>query len=324
MLHVSQSRYRNWTPYGFHLLNVENTQKRLKLEKGLRLLFHHAEYKEISPPAFDYAATFQLTTRHAKHNPVFHILSSTQEELALRSDLTVQVIKATANGQLAGDWRKEELRFSYIQPVFQDHPWGSGYKREMLQAGVELIGGSTKGRIQELLRLLRECTKLLELKPRILYGDVRVIEELFAEVPHAIRSELSWAFHNKDTSMIRGLCGRHKLQAGLTKILTELPLLCGDHEKMRELKLLCAPYPKVCALLREAEEIEEDMIFDFSLVRELSYYTGPVFEAYLPGHNEKVFTGGVYDRLFGEFARTEDCPASGFALNLSFLIEIAP
>ena len=61
--------------------------------------------------------------------------------------------------------------------------------------------------------------------------------------------------------------------------------------------------------------------FDFSLARELSYYTGPVFAAYIPGTNERIFTGGVYDDLFSKFSDTEQCKACGFAIDIPLMVE---
>ncbi len=319
-------RYHSWVPHGFDLLDAKNTQKRVNLENRIRTIFYEANYKEISPPTFDYAATFQMTTRNAKYSPIFQLRTGTSEELAVRSDLTVQVIKAVANGRL-GRCGKEEMRFSYLQPVFQDHPWGSAHKREILQAGVELINGENgnqkNDRVKEILQLARKCVEPEQIQPKVLYGDVRVIEYLLKMVPKNIRSELSLAFHNKDIAVIDTLCSKAKLDTYLTQIFKEIPLSFGDRQAVQKLKELCRSYPELCVLLDEASGIE-DIIFDFSLVRELSYYTGSVFEAYASGTNEKIFTGGVYDSLFSEFSDEQySYSACGFALNLTAILDLS-
>ena len=220
-------RHQSWIPHGFDFLDARATQKRVDIENRLRTIFREAGYKEISPPTFDYAATFQLTTRHAKDNPIFRLRAGASEELAVRSDLTVQVIKAVANGFL-GPLTQEAMRFCYIQPVFHDHPWGSAHKREILQAGVELItthsGGGKEDRIGEVLQLARKCLTRENLQPRVLYGDVRVIEYLLNLAPKNIRSELSFAFHNKDISMIDSLCSKVQLGGDLAQLFKEVPL----------------------------------------------------------------------------------------------------
>lgn len=311
-----RERFRSWIPHGFDFLNPAETSIQLELKERVRQKFHGAGYQEIIPPMFDFARTFSLTARGAAQSPVFQVRAGEGESLAVRSDLTVQVIKAVANRRLKQEF---PARYSYIQPVFQDRPWGSGHSREILQAGVELLGESGPDRFDEILNLARDCLAACGGSPRILYGDVRFLEFLFQMIPERARSDLSLAFHNKDTARIRRISEQADLSVDLTRILTEVPLTFGGPEAMERLKDICRSQSRLMEILNEAAQ-RTDVIFDFSLVRELSYYTGPVFEAYIADSNETVFTGGVYDDLYGEFTG-ESRPACGFALNLSTLVE---
>jgi ATP phosphoribosyltransferase regulatory subunit len=309
-------RFRSWIPHGFDYLSPAETATQLRLKEQVRSVFQSAGFQEIVPPMFDFAPTFSLTARGSAHSPVFQVRAGEGEVLAVRSDLTVQVIKAVANRRLKQDF---PARYSYIQPIYQDRPWGSGQKREILQAGVELLGEAAPTRFREILDLARTCLAACNGEARILYGDVRFLEQLFELVPGQIRSELSLAFHNKDTGRIQRVCEEAGVADDLTRILTGVPLAFGGDAAMRQLLELCEGHPKLIAILNEARQ-HTDVIYDFSLVRELSYYTGPVFEAYIAGNHETILTGGVYDELYGEFAG-EPQPACGFALNLSILVE---
>ena len=53
------------------------------------------------------------------------------------------------------------------------------------------------------------------------------------------------------------------------------------------------------------------------LVKEFTYYNGPIFEAYVDGVGEIVGSGGRYDELLGKFGY--DCPAVGFAFNVTLI-----
>ncbi|MCR9143059.1 MAG: ATP phosphoribosyltransferase regulatory subunit [bacterium] len=311
-----RERFRSWIPHGFDFLNPAETRIQLDLKEQVRQKFQAAGYQEIVPPMFDFARTFSLTARGAAQNPVFQVQAGEGERLAVRSDLTVQVVKAVANRRLKQEF---PARYSYIQPVFQDRPWGSGSSREILQAGVELVGEAGPARFDEILSLARECLAACGGRPRILYGDVRFLEHLFQMIPERARADLSLAFHNKDTGRIQRISEEAGLATDLSRILIEVPLTFGGAEAMARLKELCAGQPPLLEILNEAAQ-RTDVIFDFSLVRELSYYTGPVFEAYIDDSNETVFTGGVYDDLYGEFTDDRQ-PACGFALNLSTLVE---
>ncbi|PKA22499.1 ATP phosphoribosyltransferase regulatory subunit, partial [Leptospira sp. mixed culture ATI2-C-A1] len=62
-------------------------------------------------------------------------------------------------------------------------------------------------------------------------------------------------------------------------------------------------------------------IWDPSLVRDLSYYTGFMFQGYVEGDPEPVFAGGVYNELYESFTGIKK-DACGFALHLDSIEEI--
>jgi histidyl-tRNA synthetase len=55
-------------------------------------------------------------------------------------------------------------------------------------------------------------------------------------------------------------------------------------------------------------------------VRGLDYYTGLVFEIYLPGEQKALLGGGRYDKLYQEIGNI-DVPAIGFALGIERLVD---
>lgn len=310
-----REKFRSWIPHGFDYYNIERSGQLLDLKDKIRALFVRAGYSEIIPPTFDYKNTFKIITRELNGDQTFVARDGDGENLAVRSDLTVQVIKAAANGRFHNTFPQ---RLSYIQPVFHDYKWGSGHNREVIQAGVELLGDDSKEGLKELLSLAKAALKKIGYEPRILYGDVRFLNRLFDRVPAGIRASLSESFHNKDTTRVESICSAHNVSKKLTRILIEVPLIFGDHKALNKLLELCEGETELLEILEEARQ-HNDVIYDFSLVRELSYYTGPVFVAYVQQLNEKVLSGGVYDNLFREFGEQHK-NASGFAINLSLFV----
>lgn len=311
----SKEKYRSWIPHGFDYGTPPETEALRDLEETVRKIFRSEGYREIRLPMLDYAETFSITTRNSSENRIFETRDGDGEILAIRSDLTVQVVKAASHGRLGRDF---PMRLSYIQPVFQDLGWGSGRKREIMQAGVEIVGDDSPDRFWRILELGRSILQKLGHEPRILYGDARFLFELFADVPDPLRPELSAAFHTKDTARIAELCRESNIAQDTAELLTEVPLVFGGREALEELKWLCQKRPGLLSLLNEADR-GESLVYDFSLVRELTYYTGPVFEAYIPGQNDRVLTGGVYDDLFRQFSGL-DRTACGFAIHLQSVL----
>ncbi len=65
--------------------------------------------------------------------------------------------------------------------------------------------------------------------------------------------------------------------------------------------------------------VEFDLVFDPTLVRGMSYYTGTIFEFVLPEFNFSCGGGGRYDKMVGEFTG-HDMPACGFSLGFERII----
>ena len=62
-----------------------------------------------------------------------------------------------------------------------------------------------------------------------------------------------------------------------------------------------------------------DMVFDPTLVRGMSYYTGTIFEIAIPEFGGSCGGGGRYDKMVGKFTGN-DVPACGFSIGFERII----
>lgn len=62
-----------------------------------------------------------------------------------------------------------------------------------------------------------------------------------------------------------------------------------------------------------------EIVFDASLVRGMSYYTGTIFEIAMPEFGGSCGGGGRYDKMVGKFTR-KDVPACGFSIGFERII----
>lgn len=62
-----------------------------------------------------------------------------------------------------------------------------------------------------------------------------------------------------------------------------------------------------------------EMVFDATLVRGMSYYTGPIFEVAIPEFGGSCGGGGRYDAMVGKFTG-KDVPACGFSIGFERII----
>ena len=62
-----------------------------------------------------------------------------------------------------------------------------------------------------------------------------------------------------------------------------------------------------------------EMVFDPTLVRGMSYYTGTIFEIAIPEFGGSCGGGGRYDKMVGKFTGN-DVPACGFSIGFERII----
>jgi histidyl-tRNA synthetase len=71
--------------------------------------------------------------------------------------------------------------------------------------------------------------------------------------------------------------------------------------------------------VRETKAADFEMVFDPTLVRGMSYYTGTIFEIAMPQFGGSCGGGGRYDKMVGRFTG-KDVPACGFSIGFERII----
>ncbi len=69
------------------------------------------------------------------------------------------------------------------------------------------------------------------------------------------------------------------------------------------------------------KQYDFDVVFDPTLVRGMSYYTGTIFEIEVPEFGSSVGGGGRYDKMVGKFTG-HDTPACGFSIGFERIVTI--
>ncbi len=71
--------------------------------------------------------------------------------------------------------------------------------------------------------------------------------------------------------------------------------------------------------VEKAKSVEFNLIFDPTLVRGMSYYTGPIFEIMMDDFGGSVGGGGRYDNMIGKFSG-QNTPACGFSIGFERIV----
>ena len=73
--------------------------------------------------------------------------------------------------------------------------------------------------------------------------------------------------------------------------------------------------------VNSTKEYSFEVVFDPTLVRGMSYYTGTIFEIEVPEFGSSVGGGGRYDKMVGKFTG-QDTPACGFSIGFERIVTI--
>lgn len=278
------------------------------IEQALRETFAAYGYVAIEPPMVEYAEGELDPER------LIQFLDRDGSLVALRPDLTTAVARLVA-------YRYREmtgaLRLSYLAPIFREQPARTVGEREVVQAGVELIGTSGRLGDSEVLALLAESLERCGLRvdsSTIQVGHVGVVHRLFSGLPDEARADTLRALRDGDrvgALRLARAAGMRDDEAERARRTLEITgsatgKLAGS--EVSELR-------RVVDLARERwpGSVECWGLTNLGLIPRLPYYTGIVFEALHPEVG-LIASGGRYDLLSGTFGPPR--PATGFAIDV--------
>jgi ATP phosphoribosyltransferase regulatory subunit len=229
--------------------------------------------------------------------------------LVLRSDMTIPIARVVATRYAAAE---PPLRFCYFAHAYRSVRPQRGHAREILQAGLELVGAPGPDGTAEALSVLCAGLDAAGLENyRVGLGDASLYPRLLDRlaVPAGARPQI---LHELVTRDFVGL--EREVEAHGRDELLRVPQLRGGVEVLEgipEGAALRAVYDRL------APAVADRVIFDLGLIRSLGYYTGAVFEVYDAALGAPIGGGGRYDDLLGRFGR--ELPACGWALNVERL-----
>jgi ATP phosphoribosyltransferase regulatory subunit len=285
------------------------------LTDRVRAVFEQAGYGELYTPALEHEATFA----HAPNSgaqPAYRMFDEQGNVLVLRSDMTVPIARVVATRYQHSD---PPLRFCYFAHAYRGVRPQRGQSRELLQAGIELIGSPAPAGTAEVLSVLCAALDAAGLRTyRVALGDASLYPALLdaVGVPADRQEVILGELVDGDLVGVRREVEALELGAGDAELLLRVPRTRGGPEVLEELD---GALHEAVMGLREVHDlldpaVAQRIIFDFGLVRSLGYYTGAVFQVFDPAYGVPIGGGGRYDELLGSFGRP--LPAVGFALNV--------
>ena len=245
---------------------------------------------------------------------------------AFSPDMTPQIARIVAT-------RMRELpmplRLSYTGRVLRHAEQQAGKDREILQAGVELIGLDSLEADAEMIAMVIECFKAVGAREfSVDLGQVEffhgVLDSL--ELEGDVARRVTEAISRKDTSGLAELLSGLDIDAEAREEVMALPRLFGGVEVLERAEASVRNERSRRALqtlfrvrdILKVYGVEEHVTYDLGELRGLDYHTGITLQGFLPGVGQAVCSGGRYDGLMGSYGMP--APATGFTFNILELL----
>lgn len=234
-------------------------------------------------------------------------------EKGLRYDLTVPFARFVVQNQ-------NELSFPFkryqIQPVWRADRPQKGRYREFYQCDVDVIGSDSLLNEVELIQIVEEVYKNLQLNVCLRLNNRKVLAGI-AEVVNAPEKmiDITTAIDKLDKigweNVQKELVSKELPDDSIKTIHNILMIEGENHSKLEQLKTIFASSEIGLKGISELETIfsylssfsfNMEVLFDITLARGLNYYTGAIFEVSAKDVAMGSITGGGrYDDLTGVF-----------------------
>ncbi len=321
----------------------------------IRDTYHRFGFVSIETPCMESIAN--LTSRQGGDNEklIFKILKRGEKlniaeavcedevvDGGLRYDLTVPLVRYYSNNaaglpspfkalQMGNAWRAERPQRGRFRQFIQCDIDILGEPSNLAEIELILATTTTLGRLgfrnfevrindRQILKAMAAYSGF----PQESYDSVFIIldkmDKIGLEGVEAELLENGFARECVDRylDLYRGLESAENGIAYLADKLQEAPGRSGADSDM-DIKAVMEGLQEIIDSVSATQTAEFKMVFDATLVRGMSYYTGTIYEVAIPQYGGSCGGGGRYDAMVGKFTG-KDVPACGFSIGFERIV----
>lgn len=300
------------------VLPVEAAELRA-LGDALAGAFRAFGYREVMTPLIELADVLDRAEEHGVGR-AYRLFDDEGRVLVLRPDLTIPIARLVATRM--GD-HPDPVRVSYNARAVRPPSHGKIEGAEQRQAGIELLGADGPEADGEVIAALSRALAAAGVPDaQVAIGSVAVVSAVLDGVgARGDARDALWAAL-RGRSVVDWRAAASGLGTGdAAQVVRDLPALRGGAEVLERIAAAVPGAAGECARLSAVLDVvarhgvPEPMI-DMGVVRDWSYYSGVVIEAYAAGAMAPVAVGGRYDGLGERFGRPRRAVGVAVALDL--------
>jgi ATP phosphoribosyltransferase regulatory subunit len=241
--------------------------------------------------------------------------------MALKPDVTLSIVKNTK------DCDASLCKYFYNENVYRLSHTSHEFK-ERMQVGLECIGPIDLYSMSEVIMLADRSLRTISDKTSLDISHMGFLSGLLESLglTEEQKGAIVRCISEKNAPEIEKLGADYRMDGAVTGRLMKLAALYGPFEiaipALREIS--CSE--KTDEAIGELERIYEtvralgaagNIRLDFSIVNDMNYYSGIIFQGFVDGIPTGILSGGRYDNLMLRFGKKSG--AIGFAVYLDLL-----
>jgi histidyl-tRNA synthetase len=312
---------------GFRDSTPSEMIERLRMMRAIREVFESYAYDPIETPSLEYYETLAGKEGGDSEMLMYDFHDHGDRHVGLIYDLTVPIARMIATNQ---DIPLPLKRYQ-IQRVWRADRPQKGRFREFYQCDVDILGDDSLAADAEIITVISKSLEALgfvNFEVRVSSRELLNAMLINAGVSQETVKQTIIAIDKLDKIGANGVaCELNKL--GVSSPETIIEMISGDGDGEDKLTRITdtlvseegkASALKIARIIELARLQGGKAVFDPSLARGQTYYTGPVFEANLTGIQfGSLAGGGRYDNLVGMFLG-KPVPAVGASLGFDRIL----
>ena len=237
--------------------------------------------------------------------------------MALKPDVTLSIVKNSR------DLQGYVQKLYYDEHVYRISDKTSAYK-EIPQVGLECLGDIDDYCIAEVLTLAAKSLSTFDKDYILDISNLDILSLVLDRIgiSEAGRRALIECVSKKDIHDAERICSEEGIDAEKASLLSRLEACSGEVDAALEGLYSLFDDAEWTALVKRFGNIlallpKENIRIDFSVINDMNYYNGIVFQGFVPSIPTDVLSGGQYDNLMARMEKKSG--AIGFALYLDRL-----
>ncbi len=334
---MSQVKIKPRLPKGMRDFLPGDMLKREYVFGVVRDVFHLYGFEPLHTPTLELRETLMGKYGEEAEKLIYHAQHpGGKEEVSLRYDLTVPLARVVA--QYENDLTLPFKRYQ-LAPVWRAERPQRGRYREFYQCDVDIVGVASMSADAEVLGVVVTALRRLGFQQfTVKINNRKILTGMghYAGVPAAQLGDLYRSIDKFDKIGAAGveaeLLERGLPAAAVNRMMALIQSRRPGAANLDYMDEVLGHIPEAAEGIRELRELagyleaarisSQDYEFDFTMVRGLGYYTGPIFETVITEPNlGSVTGGGRYDDLIGLF-RKDSLPTTGTSLGIERIIDL--